>query len=65
MLGLIGGLLMIAWAMLAYANGGTILLVEKVGAYELTLAASPYPLQIGANDVNVLIERLADEQLVL
>jgi hypothetical protein len=64
-LGLIGGLLVIAWPGLVQANGGTIILVEEVGAYELTITASPYPLQVGENDVNALVERLADQQLVL
>lgn len=50
---------------LAQANGGTILWVEAVGAYELTITASPYPLQVGTNDVNALVERLADQRLVL
>jgi hypothetical protein len=50
---------------LAQANGGTILWVEEVGAYELTITASSYPLQVGTNDVNALVERLADQLFVL
>ena len=62
---MISGLLLLAWPGLAQANGGTIVLVEEVGAYELTITASPYPLQVGENDVNALVERLADQRLVL
>jgi hypothetical protein len=64
-LGLISGLLIMAWPSSVHANGGTIVLVEQVGAYELTLTASPYPLQVGVNDVNALVERLSDQLLVL
>ena len=53
------------WPGLAQANGGTILLVEEVGAYELTVTASPYPLRVGVNDVSVLVEQLSDQLLVL
>lgn len=50
---------------LAQANGGTILLVEQVGAYELTVTASPYPLTTGAtNDISVLVGRRSDGQVV-
>jgi len=65
MLGLVSGLLIMVWPSSVHANGGTIVLVEQVGAYELTLTASPYPLRVGVNDVNALVERLADQLLVL
>jgi hypothetical protein len=65
-LALLAGLLIgITWPGQAGANGGAILFVKEVGAYELTLTASPYPLQVGVNDVNVLVERLSDQLLVL
>jgi hypothetical protein len=63
--GLIIGLLIMAWPGLARANGGTTLLVEKVGAYEISVTASPHPLQVGINDISVLVARLSDAQLVL
>jgi hypothetical protein len=63
--GLLIGLFIIGCPGLAQANGGTTVLVEKLGAYELTITASPYPLQVGENDVNALVGRLADQQLVL
>jgi hypothetical protein len=40
-------------------------MVEKVGAYELFVTASPYPLQVGENDISVLMGRLSDGQIVL
>ena len=63
--GLAIGLLMMPWSGWAYANGGTILRVDKVGAYELTITASPFPLEVGVNDISVLLGRLSDSQLVL
>lgn len=64
--GLLAGLLiLLIWPGLARANGGTILLVEAAGPYELTITASPYPLRVGVNDVNALVERLSDQSLVL
>jgi hypothetical protein len=65
MLILSGLLMIITWPGVVQANGGTILLVEEVGAYELTITASPYPLQVGTNDVNALVERASDQLLVL
>lgn len=64
-LGLVIELLLLAGPGLVQANGGTIVLVEKVGAYDLTVTASPYPLQVGVNDVSVLLGRLSDGQVVL
>jgi len=58
-------LMIMTWPGVVRANGGTILLVEEVGPYELTVTASPYPLQVGTNDVNALVERLSDQRLVL
>jgi hypothetical protein len=58
-------IIIITWPGLTQANGGTILLVEEVGVYELTLTASSYPLQVGVNDINALVERLPDQLLVL
>ena len=64
--GLVTGLLiLLTWPGLARANGGTILLVETIGPYELTLTASPYPLRVGVNDINALVERRSDLSLVL
>ncbi|MCL4294599.1 MAG: hypothetical protein KJ077_02685 [Anaerolineae bacterium] len=64
-LGLVLGLLVLAEPGLVQANGGTIILVEKVGAYDLTVTASPYPLQVGVNDVSVVLARRSDAQVVL
>ncbi|MCQ3976664.1 MAG: hypothetical protein DPW09_24800 [Anaerolineae bacterium] len=64
-LGLFLGLLVLAEPGLIQANGGTIVLVEKVGAYDLTATASPYPLQVGVNDVSVVLARRSDAQVVL
>lgn len=64
-IGLVIGLVVILWPELAIANGGTTLLVEKVGAYEVTITASPYPLEVGLNDISVLVGRLSDQQIVL
>ncbi|RIK24686.1 MAG: hypothetical protein DCC55_41170 [Chloroflexi bacterium] len=63
--GLVIGLLLLTGPGLVQANGGTIVLVEKVGAYDLTVTASPYPLQVGVNDVSVVLARLSDAQVVL
>lgn len=64
-LGLVIELLLLTGPGLVQANGGTIMLVEKVGAYDLTITASPYPLQVGVNDVSVVLARLSDAQVVL
>lgn len=64
-LGLLSGLLIWAGSGEVQANGGTVLLVEQVGIYELTLTVSSYPLQVGVNDVNALVERQSDQLLVL
>lgn len=64
-LNLIIGLLIMAWPRLLSANGGTTLLVQEVGAYEILVTASPHPLQVGANDISVLVARLSDARLVL
>jgi hypothetical protein len=64
--GLVIGLFMIVWPSMTYANGGTTLWVEKVGAYELTVAGFPFPLEVGVNnDISVLVGRLSDAQIVL
>ncbi len=63
--GVLLGWLMLTWPGLTQANGGTILLVKQVGAYDFTVTGSPYPLQVGQNDISVLLGRLADAQLVL
>jgi hypothetical protein len=36
-----------------------------VGAYEVTVSASPFPLQVGLNDISIMLGRLSDAQLVL
>ena len=64
-IGLVVGLAVILWPAAAIANGGTTLLVERVGAYEVTITASPYPLEVGLNDISVLLGRLSDQQIVL
>ena len=53
------------WVSLAQANGGTILWSEEVGAYDLTVTASPFPLRVGLNDISVLLGRQSDSQIVL
>lgn len=64
--GLVAGLLiLITWPGWVQANGGTILLVETAGPYEITITASSYPLRVGVNDVNTLVERRSDLSLVL
>jgi hypothetical protein len=63
--GLSGQLILLIGPSLAQANGGTILLVEQVGAYELTVTASPYPLAAGVtNDISILVGRQSDSQVV-
>lgn len=64
-IGLVIGLVVTFWPKLAIANGGTTILVENVGAYEVTVTASPYPLEVGLNDISVLLGRLSDQQIVL
>lgn len=59
------GLLLIAGPRLASANGGTTLWIDRVGAYEITVSGSPFPLQVGLNDISILLGRLSDAQLVL
>lgn len=50
----------------AYANGGTTVLMEQVGPYNLTVSASPYPLQVGVtNDISALVGRQTGQQVVL
>jgi hypothetical protein len=63
--GVLVGSLMLTWSGIIQANGGTILLVEQVGAYDFTITGSPYPLQVGQNDISILLGRLADAQVVL
>ena len=65
---LIAVLLFLAWPALIYAeHGGTILWVEEVGAYEITVIGPPRPrsLRVGTNDITILLGRLSDEQIVL
>lgn len=49
----------------ARAHGGTLLLSQVSGPYRIAVFASPYPLQIGLNDVSVLLGRLSDDQIEL
>lgn len=49
----------------ARANGGTELLTTDIGGYRAVVTASPYPLQIGTNDVSVLVERSVDDRIEL
>lgn len=54
------------WAQPIQANGGTTMLTEQVGPYDLTVTASPYPLRVDqVNDISTLIGRQSDQQLVL
>jgi hypothetical protein len=60
------GLLVIAWPGRVQANGGTTMLVEQIDGYEVTVTASPYPLEVGrSNDISVLLGRLSDEGVEL
>jgi hypothetical protein len=65
MTGLVIGLFMMVWFGQAQANGGTTFWIEEVGVYDLTITASPFPLQVGVNDISVLLGRQSDSQIVL
>jgi hypothetical protein len=57
-LGWLSGLLIFSWPVLLRADhGGTILRVAETGPYKLTVIgpARPEPLQVGANEVTVLV----------
>ena len=62
---LIIGLLLALVAGTAAANGGAIILAETIGPYNIRVTADPYPLQVGVNDISVLLGRLADAQIIL
>ena len=57
--------MLLLWAELVWANGGTILWTEDTAAYDLTITASPFPLRVGVNDISVLLGRQSDSQIVL
>ncbi len=62
--------LFFVWSMtlcpgVTHANGGAIVLVEMAGAYYLRVTASPYPHQVGLNDISLLLSRASDAQVVL
>lgn len=63
--GLVTALVLIARPGLIYANGGGTLLVDRVGAYELVVSASPYPPEVGENDISTLVGRLSDAEVEL
>ena len=58
-------LLMTLWPGVTHANGGSILLVERLSTYYVRVAVSPYPPQVGVNDISVLLSRASDAQVVL
>ena len=58
-------LLMTLWPGVTHANGGSLLFVERLGAYYVRVAVSPYPPQVGLNDISVLLSRASDAQVVL
>lgn len=63
---LVVGLLVIVWPGRVQANGGTTMLVKEIDGYEVTVTASPYPLEVGrANDISVLLGRISDEGVEL
>lgn len=43
-------------ARLAGADGGTVRLVEPVGAFVVTVFSTPEPLRVGATDLSVLLQ---------
>jgi hypothetical protein len=64
--GLVIGLLVILWPGRVQANGGTTMLVEQIEGYELTVTASPYPLEVSrTNDISALLARLSDSGIEL
>jgi hypothetical protein len=66
MAALVMGLLVITWPGRVHANGGTTMLVEQIDGYELTVTASPYPLEVGrTNDISALVARLSDSGIEL
>jgi hypothetical protein len=56
---------MTLWPGVTHANGGAIVLVGMAGAYYLRVTASPYPHQVGLNDISVLLSRVSDAEVVL
>lgn len=66
MAALLVGLLVIVWPGQVQANGGTTMLVERIDGYEVTVTASPYPLEVGrTNDISTLVARLSDSGVEL
>jgi hypothetical protein len=47
------------------ANGGAIILADTIGPYNVRVTADPYPLQVGTNDISVLVGGVGDGQLIL
>jgi hypothetical protein len=48
----------------AWADGGTVVLAERVGDYQITVLGSPAPLHVGAADLSVLVQDAATGQPV-
>jgi len=45
----------------ACADGGTVVLAERAGDYQITVLASPAPLHVGAADLSVLVQDAAGQ----
>jgi hypothetical protein len=44
------------WCAPAYADGGSVLLSEKIGDYRITVFGSPWPFRAGPVDISVLVQ---------
>jgi hypothetical protein len=53
------------WATAASGDGGTMLLHQDAGAFNITLFAAPQPLQVGTADFSVLVQDRSSGEVLL